>query len=309
MSKLLFCVLLASTAIVSVSGGRCEKDVEKMYKEDEALIEATGKMTEAYQASCQEAKTCEFSDYEETLEEFTDIFEEAGASPDSLPTNTSSLSDLDVNAIQTLANQLQGEVDSQKLEELLKARSPSLGLTATMEFSSFVKSDPTYVDYVAKCSKADAKVTNVDVVFMAQGNTVFANLLKSLTSTGIQMDIDVTMKTLPVCMPSSCDGEEDLDDVVDEVIKTHFSNDEAVEDLLNNQLPDGIPGDVVQNALSPKSFCAIGTVDGLKECKFMVERSAVQPSQSEDGKSEGAFVAVTRSFAMMFFVSVFSLIM
>merc|ERR1719223_662468 len=88
MPKLL--ALLLSSFTIVVVNGRCVRDVEAIYKQED-FTTSVSEMLQAYGEKCDDAETCQFTGYEDTLEGFTDVFEEAGIPTDSIPTDISSL--------------------------------------------------------------------------------------------------------------------------------------------------------------------------------------------------------------------------
>ena len=74
----------------------------------------------------------------------------------------------------------------------------------------------------------------------------FANILQQITKNGFEMDVNVEMYSVPVCLASSCDREDDLSDVVDQVIGEVLLN-VNLEDL-EGELPDGLELEHEENA-------------------------------------------------------------
>jgi len=296
MTKLL-AVLLSSFTIVVVNG-RCVRDVESVYQEED-FTASVGEMLQAYGEKCEEAATCKFSNYEDTLNSFTEVFEEAGIPTESIPTDISSLNDISIETAQNLFDEAAVDMDQQAVQDILRKNSPPIGLIAKLEFATFT-SDATYEKYVTECSKLGAEITNVEVEFVAKGDTVFKTFAQGVTDTGIKMDIDVTMTTVPVCLPSSCDDEEDLADIVDEILKVHLQNDPDIEKFLDEtvQIDGDFDPKVILNFASFNGFCALGENDGLQVCDFKVKRSNTQPvgNKSLAGTtSGGASMTLTRS--------------
>jgi len=297
MTKLL--AVLLSSFIIAVVNGRCVRDVEDVYQEED-FTASVGEMLQAYGEKCEEAATCEFSNYEDTLNSLTEVFEEAGIPTDSIPTDISSLNDMSIETVKKLFDEAVVDVDQQAVQDILRKNSPPVVLKAKLEFTTFT-SDATYEKYVTECSKLGAEITNVEVEFVAKGDTVFKTFAQGVTDTGIKMDIDVTMTTVPVCLPSSCDDEEDLAEIVDEILKIHLQNDPDIAKFLDEIQIDGdFDPKIILNFASFNGFCVLGENDGLQVCDFNVERSNTQPvgNKSLPGTtSGGASMTLTRSVA------------
>lgn len=303
-SSTLLLTALVSASTVGVVAGSCSRDVDAIYS-DEKLSNATQKMIVAFSETCSKNGDCQASDYEETLVATNKLIRDAGGPEESLTIFGPGLDQEDVNG---LAEDVSNNVDNEKLAELVKENSPPIILTASVDFSSFTN-NPDYVDYEKECERLGATVTPVDVRAIIKGDKGFANILQQITKNGFEMDVNVEMYSVPVCLASSCDREDDLSDVVDQVIGEVLLN-VNLEDL-EGELPDGLDEGALEQIMKVatiKNFCLFGTGDGLDECSFTVVRSGGGGgggSQSKSTSGATSFDAARFTMAALFATTLF----
>lgn len=296
-------VLISSLATVKVNG-TCSKDVEEIY-EQEDILSSFQAMLAAYSNQCTTDKTCEFENYEGTLVGVNKLVADSGGpenfnlvdlidlAPDDLEVedlNEEAVSDLQDELEQDLQAEFAG-VDQNKLAELFKTNSPPIKLDATIEFSSFAEHE-TYVAYVSECEKLDVAITTVDIEFLAKGDKAFATMAKEFTNDGVEVDIDVNMMGVPLCLSSDCDDVDDLSEIADKLLTSLLLS----ADLEGQDVDTGnIEIEQVLSLLSFSNFCTFGLNDGLNVCSLNVERTSVSTSgkvnkagvEDIDKKSDG----------------------
>jgi len=304
-SSTLFGALLSSLALVSVNGS-CSRDVEAIYN-DETLQNATQQMITVFGTKCGEDKSCTASNYEETLVATNKLIKDAGGPEDSLNIFGSGVNSDEVNA---LAEEVTKTLDNEQLALLIKESSPPISLMATVNFSTFT-SDSSYKEYVAACTKLGATITPVNIDIVIKGAEAFATILETVTDNGFDMDIDVLMKSFPVCLSSSCDDEEDLSEVVDQVLGSQLLS--ANLDDLGTTLPEGLDADALGQILKVATitnFCLFGLGDGLEKCTFTVQRTGEnQSSKNNGGTSDGYSNNIVTKFAIAAVVATTSLVL
>jgi len=303
-SSTLFGALLSSLALVNVNGS-CSRDVEAIYN-DVVLQNATQQMITVFGTKCGEDKTCTASNYEETLVATNTLIKEAGGPEDSLNIFGPGVSSEEVN---TLAEEVTNTLDNEKLALLIKESSPPISLMATVNFSTFA-SDSSYKEYATACTKLGATITPVDIDIVVKGAEGFAQILETVTDNGFDMDIDIEMKGFPVCLSSSCDGEEDLSDVLDQLLSEQLLS-ANLDDL---ELPEGLDADALEGILKLakiKNFCLFGLGDGLTKCTFTVLRTSGNQNSSKNngGTSDGSSNNIVTRFAIAAVVATTSLVL
>jgi len=306
-SSTLFGALLSSLALVSVNGS-CSRDVEAIYN-DEVLQGATQQMITVFGTKCGEDKTCMASNYEETLVATNKLIKEAGGPEDSLNIFGPDMSAEEIN---TFAEELTNTLDNEQLALLIKESSPPISLMATVNFSTFA-SDSSYKEYVTACTTLGATITPVDIEIVVKGAAGFAKILETVTDNGFDMDIDIVMKSFPVCLSSSCDGEDDLSDVVDQLLSEQLLS----ANLDDMTLPEGLDAEALGQILKLakiKNLCLFGLEDGLEECTFTVLRANgasgnQNSSKNNGGTSDGSSNNIVTRFAIAAVVATTSLVL
>jgi len=303
-------VLISSLATVKVNG-TCERDVEEIYKV-EGIKTSFEAMVDAYAKQCTTDNTCQFSNYEGTLvgvnklvadsggPEDLDLVELINADPDVIPEDITNLTEEEQAAIEAqLANQFDG-IDQAELVENLKTNSPPIKLDATLDVSSF-KTNETYLDYVSECTKLGAAITLVDIEFQAQGEKAFSDSLKEYTQDGLEVDVDIKMMGVPLCLSKTCDDQKDLAAVADKLL-LNLLLEADLEGNLGEQsidVPDNMDISQITNMASFDLFCTLGKIDGLEVCSFTVDRTSdvsdkakatvLDAADKSDGKSKKTF--------------------
>merc|ERR1712130_841616 len=119
--------------------------------------------------------------------------------------------------VNALAKELGDNINSETFLELMMESSPPISLTAYMDFSSFT-SDQSYVKYANECIRLGAKIEPLDVLIVVTGNQSFLKAAEAFTKNGFDINVDVQMDSVPVCMTSACDEETDLTIIVDKLL-------------------------------------------------------------------------------------------
>jgi len=275
-------VLISSLATVKVNGS-CSKDVEEIYGIDD-IQSSFQAMLVAYSNQCTTDGTCQFKNYEGTLVGVNKLVADSGGpenfnlvdlidlAPDDLEVedlNEEAVADLQQDLQQDLENEFAG-VDQDKLAALFKTNSPPIKLDATIDVSSFTEHE-TYVDYVSECEKLDVAVTTVDIEFQAKGDKAFAGIAADITNDGVEVDIDIKMMSVPLCLSKECDDVDDLSAIVDKLLASLL----LAVDLEDQDVDLGeVNIEQILPLVSFANFCLFGKTDGLGVCALTVERSS-----------------------------------
>lgn len=284
--------LTCSLASVKVSAN-CSRAVDEIYNE-ESITSATTAMLEAYINTCDGEGYCTATGYEESVTAVNKLLIDSGMDEDFdvVKYLTSNAEGLDQSMTQeeleeVFTDQAQQDldnIDTEKLVDELRTNTPPITLDADVTFDSFT-TNSTYVKYVAECTEVGVPVTPVDVEFKAKGAQAFESVLGEQVSDGIDVDVDIKLMKVPICLPKDCDEVEDLSGEMDKLLVKYLT--EAYDS--NEVSIDGL-SPAVFSLLSLDTFCNFGLSDGLDECRFTAVRSSskeVQSNGKTDGKSDG----------------------
>lgn len=291
---------MSGVSFVARVNGNCSRDVEDLYR-TEAINATTQEMLNAYADKCSGLGACSITNYESTLVAANKLINDAGGPQDSLANLGADMTAEEANA---LGEELSENIDQEELQDLLLESFPPIIMNARLEFSSFT-TDETYKNYASECDNVGGTVTPLNVEIIMKGKKSFATVLDTFGfSNGFEIDVDVEMKSVPICLSSSCDDEKNLEKVIDDVLKEQLQ--QQVIDQGN--LPGNINVSGIQTVLDMASitaFCSFGLADGLETCVFTVERVTKMGVEKSDNSSDGTSTKIITNFvfAIIFAVS------
>ena len=163
------------------------------------------------------------------------------------------------------------------------AQLPAIKGKAVGHFGKNFKNHLSFLAYDTACTDAGGTLDCIDGHFTLLG-TAGAAFLKN--EEGVDTDVEVTMKSFPICLPAECDGEE-LDKVFENAAKDAFLKAPAIAEEMTAQ------SEAMVKSVTMEQVCALS---GLDTCDLDVKSVGCEmdspASMSSSSRLLSAFVLV-----------------